>query len=124
MDDVLQLKPDRLAVYSYAHIPSIMPAQKLLNEDEMPKTDQKLGMLIKTISHFTCKGYRYIGMDHFSREDEELCRAMGTTQCSITSRVRARWPGLIYTDLECRPSPTWGISTSRTVKARRSTTGS
>src|SRR5699024_3200880 len=45
MDDVLTLRPDRLAVYSYAHIPSMMPAQKLLKVEEMHSTDQKLGML-------------------------------------------------------------------------------
>lgn len=76
MDDVLKLKPDRLAVYSYAHIPRLMPAQKLLNEDEMPGTDEKLAMLRLGISYFTENGYRFIGMDHFSREDEELAKAM------------------------------------------------
>ncbi|MFH5832320.1 oxygen-independent coproporphyrinogen III oxidase [Halalkalibaculum sp. DA384] len=82
MDDVLQLQPDRLAVYSYAHIPQVMPSQKLLNVDEMPSTDEKLSMLVDAISHFTANGYRFIGMDHFSRKDEELSRAMdhGTLQ--------------------------------------------
>ncbi|HLR26619.1 MAG TPA: oxygen-independent coproporphyrinogen III oxidase [Fodinibius sp.] len=76
MDDVLQLRPDRLAVYSYAHIPSMMPAQKLLKVEEMPSTDEKLGMLQLGISYLTETGYRFIGMDHFSRKDEELSRAM------------------------------------------------
>lgn len=76
MDDVLELQPDRLAVYSYAHIPGLMPAQKLLNIDEMPSTDEKLSMLRLGISHLTENGYRFIGMDHFSREDEELSKAM------------------------------------------------
>lgn len=82
MDDVLSLGPDRLAVYSYAHIPSVMPAQKLLKEDEMPSTDEKISMLQMGINHFTENGYRFIGMDHFSREDEELALAMenGTLQ--------------------------------------------
>lgn len=82
MDDVLRLRPDRLAVYSYAHIPSIMPAQKLLNEDEMPSMDEKLGMLQQSIEYLTDNCYRFIGMDHFSRNDEELSRAMdeGTLQ--------------------------------------------
>jgi oxygen-independent coproporphyrinogen-3 oxidase len=82
MDDVLTLSPDRLAVYSYAHIPSIMPAQKLLNEEDMPGIDQKLGMLKLSIEHLTDNGYRFIGMDHFSREGEELTKAMdnGTLQ--------------------------------------------
>lgn len=72
MDDVLTLAPDRLAVYSYAHIPTMMPAQKLLNEEEMPSTDEKLGMLKSSIEYLTENDYRFIGMDHFSRKDEEL----------------------------------------------------
>jgi len=82
MDDILQLKPDRLAVYSYAHIPSLMPAQKLLKVEEMPSTDEKLSMLQLSIRHLTENGYRFIGMDHFSRKDEELSKAMdaGTLQ--------------------------------------------
>jgi len=82
MEDVLSLNPDRLAVYSYAHIPRLMPAQKLLNADEMPATDEKLAMLQLSISYLTNHGYRFIGMDHFSRKDEELSKAMdnGTLQ--------------------------------------------
>ncbi|MDR8393176.1 oxygen-independent coproporphyrinogen III oxidase [Aliifodinibius sp. S!AR15-10] len=76
MNDVLQLKPDRLAVYSYAHIPQIMPAQRLLNVNEMPTTDEKLSMLLEAIAHFTGNGFRFIGMDHFSRRDEELSQAI------------------------------------------------
>lgn len=82
MDEVLTLSPDRMAVYSYAHIPSLMPAQKLLNEEDMPSTDEKLSMLKFSIEYLTENGYRFIGMDHFSREDEELTKAMenGTLQ--------------------------------------------
>jgi len=82
MEDVLSLNPDRLAVYSYAHIPRLMPAQKLLNADDMPATDEKLAMLQLSISYLTNRGYRFIGMDHFSRKDEELSKAMddGTLQ--------------------------------------------
>lgn len=82
LDDVLGLRPDRLAVYSYAHIPGIMPAQKLLREEEMPSTDEKLGMLRQSIAYLTDNRYRFIGMDHFSRENDELSRAMdeGTLQ--------------------------------------------
>lgn len=82
MDDILQLNPDRLAVYSYAHIPQVMPAQKLLNRDEMPSTDEKLSMLLDAITYFTQNEYRFIGMDHFSRNDDELASAMdnGTLQ--------------------------------------------
>jgi oxygen-independent coproporphyrinogen-3 oxidase len=53
-----------------------MSAQKLLNVDEMPTTDEKLSMLLEGIAHFTGNGFRFIGMDHFSRRDEELSQAM------------------------------------------------
>lgn len=82
MDDVLSISPDRMAVYSYAHIPSLMPAQKLLKIEEMPTTDEKLNMFKSSVEYLTQNGYRFIGMDHFSREDEELSLAAdnGTLQ--------------------------------------------
>ncbi|MGD8748171.1 MAG: oxygen-independent coproporphyrinogen III oxidase [Balneolaceae bacterium] len=75
MEDVLTLSPERLAVYSYAHIPSLMPAQKLLKINDMPSTDEKLYMLKSSIDFLTKNDYRFIGMDHFSRRDEELSLA-------------------------------------------------
>lgn len=82
MESVISLDPDRLAVYSYAHIPSLMPAQKLLDEEEFPSTDEKLRMLVNAIRELPELGYRYIGMDHFAREEDELSRALdeGTLQ--------------------------------------------
>lgn len=74
--DVVALSPDRFAVYSYAHIPSVMPAQKLLNEGEFPSAGEKLNMLVHAIKTLPREGYRFIGMDHFALEDDELSRAM------------------------------------------------
>lgn len=76
IDDVVALKPSRLAVYSYAHMPGIMPAQKLLNESEFPSPNEKLNMLMLAISRLPESGFRYIGMDHFARENDELSRAL------------------------------------------------
>jgi oxygen-independent coproporphyrinogen III oxidase len=80
--EVTSLNPDRFAVYSYAHIPSIMPAQKLLNENDLPEPGIKLSMLMMAIDQLEELGYRYIGMDHFSREEDELSKALddGTLQ--------------------------------------------
>lgn len=82
MKNVISLEPDRLAVYSYAHIPSLMPAQKLLNEEDFPSTDEKLRMLVNAIRELPELGYRYIGMDHFARKEDELSKALdeGTLQ--------------------------------------------
>jgi oxygen-independent coproporphyrinogen III oxidase len=80
--DVVSLDPDRFAIYSYAHIPSIMPAQKLLNEEDFPSTEEKLAMLVCSIEKLPELGYSYIGMDHFAKEDDELSIALkeGTLQ--------------------------------------------
>lgn len=82
LSDISTLNPDRLAVYSYAHVPWIKPSQKLLNEDEFPSTDEKLSMLKTAIEFLTKSGYTYIGMDHFSVADDELTHALenGTLQ--------------------------------------------
>ncbi|WP_372906194.1 oxygen-independent coproporphyrinogen III oxidase, partial [Rhodohalobacter sp.] len=80
--DVQTLDPDRLAVYSYAHLPNLMPSQRLLNEEDFPTPDEKLSMLMMAIDTLENEGYRYIGMDHFSKEGDELTKALeeGTLQ--------------------------------------------
>lgn len=72
LDEVLELKPDRFAVFSYAHVPWIKPAQKILTDEILPTAEVKLELLKLTIEKLSANGYRYIGMDHFSREDDEL----------------------------------------------------
>ncbi len=76
IDDVMQLNPDRLAVYSYAHLPHLMPAQKLLDESEFPSTDMKLQMLAMAVDSLPQRGMRFIGMDHFARDDDSLSQAL------------------------------------------------
>ncbi len=76
LDDTLSLNPDRFAIYSYAHIPSVMPAQKLLKEDDFPSTNEKLSMLLMAIEYLQENGYEYIGMDHFAKETDELSKAL------------------------------------------------
>jgi len=75
LDEVLQLKPDRLAVFNYAHVPWIKPAQKILEGGALPSPEIKLELLKLTIEKLTSEGYLYIGMDHFARADDELAVA-------------------------------------------------
>jgi len=73
LEDTLKLQPDRFAVFSYAHVPWIKPAQKIFQERaNLPSPETKLELLKLTIEKLTAEGYRYIGMDHFAREDDEL----------------------------------------------------
>jgi len=72
VDSILEASPDRITVFNYAHLPSMFPAQKRMNEADMPNGDTKLRMLAMTIEHLQAAGYVYIGMDHFAKPDDEL----------------------------------------------------
>ncbi len=75
LDRVLQAKPDRFSVFNYAHMPSMFPAQKRMNEADMPSPDEKLRILHSTTERLLEAGYVYIGMDHFAKPDDELAVA-------------------------------------------------
>jgi oxygen-independent coproporphyrinogen III oxidase len=75
LDLVLSLDPDRLAVFSYAHVPWIKPAQKILERAALPDAATKLAILKLTIEKLTSSGYVYIGMDHFAKASDELVHA-------------------------------------------------
>lgn len=76
IDDVLTLAPDRLAIYSYAHVPWKHPAQKLLEGEALPDAETKLELLRGSIDQLTGAGYQYIGLDHFARPDDDLAEAL------------------------------------------------
>ncbi|MFC5050255.1 oxygen-independent coproporphyrinogen III oxidase [Rubritalea spongiae] len=72
---VLEYSPDRLAVFSYAHVPWMAPAQKILERHGLPAPEQKIKMLGVIIEELTSNGYQYIGMDHFAKVDDSLAVA-------------------------------------------------
>ncbi|HVI26515.1 MAG TPA: oxygen-independent coproporphyrinogen III oxidase [Xanthomonadaceae bacterium] len=75
LDTVTAMRPDRLAVYSYAHLPELFKPQKQINADDLPDAETKLGLLQLAIEKLTAAGYEYIGMDHFALPDDDLARA-------------------------------------------------
>jgi oxygen-independent coproporphyrinogen-3 oxidase len=76
MDIVLSLQPDRLAVFSYAHVPWVKPAQRILEQKVLPSAEVKLQLLKTVIERLTENNrYVYIGMDHFARPNDELAVA-------------------------------------------------
>jgi oxygen-independent coproporphyrinogen-3 oxidase len=76
LDIVLGMQPDRLAVFSYAHVPWVKPAQKILEQKILPSAEVKLELLKNVIERLTDNGrYVYIGMDHFARPTDELAQA-------------------------------------------------
>ncbi len=72
---VVELSPDRISMYNYAHLPERFTPQKRISVIDLPKADEKLQILKQSIEMLTASGYCYIGMDHFAKPDDELARA-------------------------------------------------
>jgi oxygen-independent coproporphyrinogen-3 oxidase len=72
LDTVLAAKPDRFAVYAYAHLPQMFKAQRQLNAADLPTPEVRLALLGLTIEKLSAAGYVYIGMDHFALPKDEL----------------------------------------------------
>nr|WP_163501102.1 oxygen-independent coproporphyrinogen III oxidase [Halomonas socia] len=79
---IIALRPDRIAAYSYAHLPELFKSQRMICPEDMPPPERKLELLELTINRLTAAGYVYIGMDHFALPDDELTQARenGTLQ--------------------------------------------
>ena len=75
LDTVLEMRPDRLAVYSYAHLPNLFKPQKQINAEDLPDPATKLSLLQLAIEKLTAAGYVFIGMDHFALPDDDLAQA-------------------------------------------------
>lgn len=76
IEEVLTLQPDRLSVFSYAHVPWLKPAQKIFDDRrQLPDSEAKLEMMLTATRLLTAAGYVHIGMDHFARPGDELARA-------------------------------------------------
>jgi oxygen-independent coproporphyrinogen-3 oxidase len=69
---VINARPDRIAIYNYAHLPHLFKPQRRILEDELPSADTKLDMLSLCIRRLTDAGYVYIGMDHFALPTDDL----------------------------------------------------
>jgi oxygen-independent coproporphyrinogen III oxidase len=75
IERVLELRPDRLSVYSYAHLPHVFKPQRRIDAATLPPAAEKLDILVSTIERLTAAGYVYIGMDHFALPDDDLAIA-------------------------------------------------
>ena len=75
LEKVIAMKPDRIAIYNYAHLPTLFKPQRRIREEELPLPETKLQILGLAIRRLTEAGYVYIGMDHFARPEDELTAA-------------------------------------------------
>jgi len=75
IDKVLDLEPDRLSVFNYAHLPEMFKTQRQINADDLPSAEDKLAILQQVTNKLINAGYEYIGMDHFAKPTDELAVA-------------------------------------------------
>lgn len=77
IEQVIGMGVDRVAVYSYAHLPSLKANQRKIDEAALPNTELKYELFATAVEKFLEAGYVQIGMDHFARPDDDLARAVG-----------------------------------------------
>jgi oxygen-independent coproporphyrinogen-3 oxidase len=82
LSSVLEMRPDRLAIYNYAHLPQRFKGQRMIKDAQLPPPQAKLEIFHHTIDRLGATGYEYVGMDHFALPDDDLvvARKNGTLQ--------------------------------------------
>ena len=75
LDSVIELAPERIALYNYAHLPSRFKAQRQIIESDLPTAEERLQIFLMSVRRLLDAGYIYIGLDHFSKPDDELNKA-------------------------------------------------
>ncbi len=75
LQTIIELDPDRLSIFNYAHLPEMFKTQRQINAEDIPAPQVKLEILQQAIQQLAAAGYVYIGMDHFAKPDDELAIA-------------------------------------------------
>lgn len=72
IEALIELNPDRIALYNYAHLPQRFKAQRLINPQDLPSADERLQIFLMAAQRLLDAGYQYIGLDHFALPNDEL----------------------------------------------------
>jgi len=80
LDKMIQMAPDRISLFNYAHLPHVFKPQRRINEVELPAGEDKLVIFNQSIQQLTDAGYVYIGMDHFAKADDPMNAAQQNGQ--------------------------------------------
>ena len=76
LDTVMELGPDRIALYSYAHVTWVAKQQRGFERKDLPDASTKIAIMLMAIRRFLEAGYLFIGLDHFARPEDELATAL------------------------------------------------
>jgi oxygen-independent coproporphyrinogen-3 oxidase len=76
VESIIDISPDRIALFNYAHVPWMKKHMELINKEDLPTPEEKLQILKMSVAKLTEAGYTFIGMDHFAKPDDELSIAL------------------------------------------------
>ncbi|MBV1919825.1 MAG: oxygen-independent coproporphyrinogen III oxidase [Pseudomonadales bacterium] len=80
IEKVIDLSPDRISLFNYAHLPQRFKSQGQMNEEALPLAGEKLQIMCAASSRLVEAGYVYVGMDHFAKPTDELSIALKNEQ--------------------------------------------
>jgi oxygen-independent coproporphyrinogen III oxidase len=87
LEEVIRLRPDRIALYAYAHLPERFPPQRRIHALQLPDAALRVSLLSAAIARFSEAGYAYLGMDHFALACDEMALA------HMAGRLRRNFQG-------------------------------
>ncbi|MEN9445085.1 MAG: hypothetical protein RIS47_1976, partial [Bacteroidota bacterium] len=75
---IVEIRPDRLVTFSYAHVPWVKKGQVVLEKYGLPTPEEKMQMLVQSMEYLNAQGYQTIGMDHYALPTDSLAQALAT----------------------------------------------
>lgn len=106
LETVLRLRPERIALHNYAHLPALFAPQRRIDAAELPSLEEKIRMLMQAIDALTAAGYAYVGIDRFALPDGDLAQARGDLLAFGVSAIAA--VGDAYSQNHCRLEDYYG----------------
>ncbi len=76
VDALIDISPDRIALFNYAHVPWMKKHMELIKKEDLPSPEVKLQILKMSVEKLTSAGYVFIGMDHFAKPEDDLSKAL------------------------------------------------
>ncbi|MEQ8350946.1 MAG: oxygen-independent coproporphyrinogen III oxidase [Leptospiraceae bacterium] len=75
LEQVLEMQPDRIALFNFAYLPQMFKHHSVIYPEDLPSAGEKLEILTRSVQRICSRGYRFVGMDHFAKQSDELSRA-------------------------------------------------
>lgn len=94
LEEIINIKPNRISLFNYAHLPHLFKPQRRINEIDLPKPAIKLEMFKLALDKLQSFGYEYIGMDHFALKDDELTIAKNKKKLNRNFQGYSTYPNL------------------------------